>query len=188
MIENKQKRLMSIASFSGVFGVTRRKSAKQKINWQAAGEQRQPRQSRRSAIAKQDNENHAGANDVKRRHNGITKRLVRPLRQRLRSAQTKNSDDRQNVKNQNGGDDVVQQIAIKIAVFSADRIVRARQNQKRGPHALHQQRDSWHSSAIQNSGALEEQPIARHRVIRARTGEQHSVDAAESGNHDGQSH
>src|SRR5580658_1895343 len=108
MIENKQQRPMLIATIfdvflAGNFGTARRKGAKQEINGKPAGDQDQSRQSRRSAIAQQDDENYAGANNVKRRHDGITDRLVRTFRQRLRAAQAKNSDDRQNVKNQNGG-------------------------------------------------------------------------------------
>src|SRR5271163_1162841 len=50
-----------------IFYTTLRKSPKQKINRKPAGDQHQPRQSRRSAIAQQHDQNYAGAQDVKRR-------------------------------------------------------------------------------------------------------------------------
>src|SRR5271168_2921593 len=188
MIENKQQRPILIASFSAVLGVTRRKSSKQCINWQPASDQNQPRPSSRSSIAQQDDKNYASPNNVKRRHHGITKSFVGTFRRRPRASQTENPNDRQNVKNQHGGDDVVQQVAVKVAIFAAERIVGARQHQKRGPYSLDNERDSRHSSPIQNSSPLEEQPIARHGVISPRAGQQHAVDAPKSGNHDGQSH
>src|SRR5277367_6031655 len=188
MIENKQQRPILIASFSAVLGVTRRKSSKQCINRKPASDQNQPRPSSRSPIAQQDDKNYASPNNVKRRHHRITKRLVRPLRQRPRASQTENPNDRQNVKNQHGGDDVVEQVAVKVPILSAERIIGARQNQKRGPCSLDNERDSRHSSPIQNSSPLEEQPIARHGVIGPGAGQQHAVDAPKSGNHDRQSH
>src|SRR5271170_91274 len=188
MIENKQQRPILIASFSAVLGGARRKSAKQKINRQPASDQNQPGPSSRSPITQQDDKNHASPNNIKRRHHRITKRLVRPLRQRPRASQTENPNNRQNVKNQHGGNDVIQQVAVKIAIFAAERIVGARQHQKRGPYSLDNERDSRHSSPIQNSSPLEEQPIARHGVISPGAGQQHAVDAPKSGNHDGQSH
>src|SRR5277367_3822413 len=156
----------------------RRKSAKQKINGKPASDQNQPRPGSRSPIAQQDDKNYASPNNIKRRHHRITKRLVRPLRRWPRASQTENPNNRQNVKNQHGGDDVVEQVAVKVAIFAAERIVSARQNQKRSPQALHQQSDPRHSSPIQNSSPLEEQPIARHGVISSRAGQQHAVDAA----------
>ncbi len=171
-----------------ISATTPRKSAKQKINRQPAGDQNQTRQSSRSPIAQQHHQNHAGPNYVKPRHHRITKRLVRTLRQWPQTPQTKNPNDSQNVKNQNSGNNVVQQIAIKIPIFSGNRIERPRQNQKRRPNALHQQRNPRHSRPIQNSSALEKKSIARHSVISPRTSEQHPVDAPKSGNHDSQSH
>lgn len=144
----------------------REKSPKQKINRQPAGDQNQSRQSRRSPITQQDHQNYAGPHNVKRRHNRITERLVRTFRQRLQPPQTKDSNNRQNVKNQNSGDNVVEQIAIKVPIFPADRIVSPRQNQKRRPQALHQQRDSRHSRAIQNPSALKKVHRAPSRSKR----------------------
>src|SRR5271156_6027104 len=188
MIENNQQQPILIASFWAVLGVTRQKRSKQCINWKPAGDQNQPRPSSRSPITQQDDKNYASSNNVKRRHHGITERFVGTLGEWLQAAQTKDADDRQDVKNQHGGDDVVQQVAVKVAIFAAERIVGARQNQKRGPRSLDNERDSRHSSPIQNSSPLEEQPIARHGVISPRAGQQHAVDAPKSGNHDGQSH
>src|SRR5271155_6095330 len=196
MTENKQQRPMLIATkspprgtgnpacalrfctrsffFAGrISAATARKSPKQKINRQSAGDQNQSRQCSRSPIPQQHHQNHAGPNNVKPRHHGITKRLVRTLRQRPQPPQTKNPNNRQNVKNQNSGNNVVQQIAIKVPIFPANRIESPRQNQKRRPQALHQQSNPRHPRPIQNSSPLEEQPIARHSVISPRTGEQH---------------
>src|SRR5271156_3140915 len=129
---------MSLSFFlrGDIFSTTRRNSAEQNINRQPAGDQHQPRQRRRSPVAKQDHEYYARAHDVQRRHNRITERLVRTLRQRLHSAQAKNANDGEDVKNQNGGDDIVQQIAVKVSISSGERIVSPGQNQKRGPHPL----------------------------------------------------
>src|SRR5271155_417894 len=183
-----QCRARSVFLVGRVFGGARRKSAKQKINGKPASDQNQPRPGSRSPIAQQDDKNYASPNNIKRRHHRITERFVGTFRRWPRASQTENPNNRQNVKNQHGGDDVVQQVAVKVAIFAAERIVSARQNQKRSPQALHQQSDPRHSSPIQNSSPLEEQPIARHGVISPRAGQQHPVDAAESGNHDGESH
>src|SRR5271155_5432386 len=171
-----------------ISATTPRKRSKQKINRQPAGDQNQPRQSSRSPIPQQHHQNHAGPNNIKPRHHRITKRPVRTLRQRPQPPQTENPNNRQNIKNQHSRNNVIQQIAIKVPIFSADRIVSPRQNQKRGPQALHQQSNPRHPSPIQNSRALEEQPIPRHGVISPRTGEQHPVDAPKSRNHNCQSH
>src|SRR5277367_6777280 len=133
------------------FGSARRKRAKQKINRQSAGDQNQSRQSSRSPIPQQHHQNHAGPNNVKPRHNRITKRLVRPLRQRPQPSQTENPNNRQNIKNQNSGNNVIEQIAIKIPIFPAHRIISPRQHQKRGPQPLDQQSNPRHARAIQNS-------------------------------------
>src|SRR5277367_406100 len=188
---NRNKKAHSAFSlfFAGRnFGSARRKRAKQKINRKPAGNQNQSRQSSRSPIAQQHHQNHASPNNVKPRHHRITKRLVRTFRQRLQSPQTENPNNRQNVKNQNSRNNVVQQIAIKIPIFPAHRIISPRQHQKRRPQSLHQQSNPRHPSPIQNSRALEEQPIPRHSVISPRTGEQHPIDAPKSGNHNSQSH
>src|SRR5271167_2998071 len=129
-----------------ILGTVCRKSAKQKINRQPAGDQDQPRPSRRSPIPQQHHKNYARPNNVKRRHHRITERLIRPFRQRPRAPQTKNPNNRQNIKNQNSRNNVIQQIAIKVPIFPAARIISPRQNQKRSPNSLHQQRNSRHSS------------------------------------------
>src|SRR5271154_1264848 len=163
---NKKTHFALSLFFAGrTFGSARRKRAKQKINRQPAGDQNQSRQSSRSPIPQQHHQNHAGPNNVKPRHHRITKRLVRTLRQRPQPPQTENPNNRQNVKNQNSRNNVIQQIAIKIPIFSAHRIISPRQHQKRRPQSLHQQSNPRHARPLQNSRPLEEQPIPRHSVI-----------------------
>ena len=109
------------------------------------------------------------------------------------SAQSKDSQNGQNIKDERSGDDVVEQVTVQAAVhrLSIRRFsVRngTRQNQSRGPDALQDKGPARHMKAIEAAGKAKEKPVTGHRVVGARTGQDQAVVAAERGNHDRHRH
>src|SRR5437588_9460696 len=88
----------------------------EKINRHAGEHDHQPGPGGRCVIDEKHKKNHGGSNDVKSRHDRIPKCLVRTLGVRPFPPQQKNSDTRQNVKDERGRDYVVEQMSIEIAV------------------------------------------------------------------------
>src|SRR6266702_2331662 len=90
-------------------------------------------------VKQQDKHNRRGCNDVEQRDKWIAKRFVGSLRAGPFTAQYENACDRQHIEDQHGKDDIVEQIAVKVAVsYLAGRIhvLRAQQNQDDDPKAL----------------------------------------------------
>ena len=101
------------------------------IDGQSAGDDQQPRPRSRWPIEEEHHKNDGRSGDVERRQPGITPGAVWTIRIRPRAAQTKESRDGEDVEDESRGDDVVEQIAVEVAINTGHAIVRARQYQKR---------------------------------------------------------
>jgi hypothetical protein len=101
------------------------------IDRQSAGDDQQPRPGSRWPIKEEDDKNDGCARDVQCWKPGITPGAVWTIRIRPGAAETKESRDSEDVEDQRRGDDVVEQIAVEVAVDSGHAIVRARQYEKR---------------------------------------------------------
>src|SRR5207248_8558467 len=118
----------------------------------------------------------------------------------LFAAQDKESNDRQNVKEQDGENNVVKEIVVKVAVsletsqridfIIAGGIVGAGswQNQQAGPDTLQDQRQARDATRIELRRGLEKQSVLGHGVINARAGEDQSIGAAKGRDQDGHRH
>ncbi len=97
--------------------------------------------------------------------------LYMGARRRVVSSAARRADDRQNVEDKRGRNDVVEKVAVKISVTGdiADGIClhSARQNEDAGPNALNDEAPRGHVILIQLAHATEEETVARHRIISA---------------------
>ena len=91
---------------------------------------------RRCAIDEQDRKDYNCADQIDRWNNGIAESFVRPLGIGFDCAQSKQCRYSQDVKNQSCRDDVIQQIAVEIAVSTGRRIIGANRQQDSGPESL----------------------------------------------------
>ena len=105
---------------------------------------------RRCAIDEQDRQDYNCADQIDRGNNGIAEGFVRALGIWFDHAQSKQCRDGQNVENQSRRDDVIQQIAVEIAVGAGRRIIGANRQQDSGPEPLHNQGHAGDIGAIQD--------------------------------------
>ena len=125
--------------------------------------------------------------------NGIAKRAVRALRVWLFAAQHKQARDGEHIKDQHGKNHVVQQRAVEIAV-GFRRPVTASRKRVRGSTSTQVQMHcstsptAGHAAGVQLPSGLEEKPVARHRVVDTRAGEDDPVVTAKRRNHDRHRH
>src|SRR4029077_13433523 len=89
-------------------------------------------------------------------------------------------------------DDVFEQLIVNVSVSDLlSRGVdchRARQSQESRPNSLRHQRCCWNMKAVGGPDFFEEQTVARHRIVNARSGKNKAVVATERGNHDRSRH
>src|SRR5207244_7235492 len=91
-----------------------------------------------------------------------------------------------------GRNDVVEQVAVKIAVTGnvagSVGLDRARQNERAGPNALDYQTPRGDVVLVQLADATEKETVTRHCIVSARAGKDQPVVAAECRNHDSDGH
>src|SRR4029077_7608271 len=128
-------------------------------------------------------EKNCGCSDnVENRHNWITKRLVWTLGVWPLPPQQKQSSDCENIKNQCGRNDVVEQVSIKIAVTSIC-FHGARQHEDSSPDPLNNEAPGRAMVFVQLTHPPEKKTVARHRIIGASAREDQSIIATERRNH-----
>src|SRR5204863_3784442 len=118
-------------------------SPPQKINRHTAQHDDKARPGSCSLIDEEHGENDAGAKDIEQGHERITESLVGAFCIGPFSSQHEDPENRKNVEDERGGDDVVEQIAIQVSVTGncsgGVPLDRARQSEKAGPDSLHNQ-------------------------------------------------
>src|SRR5205823_2444350 len=171
---------------------TRIRSSPQKINRHAGQHDDETGPRRRGLINDQHEENYGRADDVERGHDRVTECFIRPLGVRAFPAEHENAENGQNVKDERGRNDVVEQVAVKVAVTGnvagGVGLDRARQNERAGPNALDYQTPRGDVVLVQLADATEKETVTRHCIVSARAGEDQPVVAAECRNHDSNGH
>src|ERR1035438_4908517 len=151
-------------------------------------------------VEQQHQQDGAGDRDVERGDYRVAEGTVGPLGVGPFAAEDEQAKDGQYVKDQHGKDDVVEQVAVEVAVlFTAGEAVEhgctrriaqpgARQHEQTSPDALQGQPEARHVAVVELAGGPEEQAVASHRIIDARTRQDQPVVAAEGGDHDRDGH
>src|SRR5205814_5154978 len=101
-------------------------------------------------------------------------------------------ENRKNVEDERGGDDVVEQIAIQVSVTGncsgGVPLDRARQNEQAGPDSLHNETPAWYMIPVQPTNRAKEKSVACHCVIGACASENKSVVTTKRGDHNRDRH
>jgi hypothetical protein len=105
---------------------------------------------RRCAIDEQNCQYDNCTDQVNCGNNGVSEGFVRPFGIGFDRAQSKQRRDGQDVENQCCRNDVIEQVAVEIAVSAGGRIIGANRQQDSGPEPLHNQGHAGDIGAIQN--------------------------------------
>src|SRR6202011_3451640 len=107
-------------------------------------------------------------------------------------AEQENAENGQNVKDERGRNDVVEQVAVKIAVTGdvagSVCLDGARKNKDARPDSLNNETPRRDVILVQLADATKKETVTRHCIVSACAGEDQSVIAAECRNHDSNGH
>ncbi len=163
-------------------------STKQRIDRDSAEDDEKAGPGGGCSEGEENDEDEGGAEDVDGGEPGISPAAIGSRGVGAGAAEAEEACDGEDVEDERGGDDVVEEVAVEVAVGVGGGVVGAGQDEEKGPEALEGERPAGNLRLIESSGAAEEEAILRHGVAGTAAGESEGVHGAERRDHDEAGH